>query len=94
MSKDLIVTTSGDRASKTRETWRPLLTPAKTGTAPTTPLLPDEVRLSAFHKALTFAEIAERIERLELQVSRNEYSVPSSEVSRSIIKEHQGSVNL
>ena len=90
MSKDLIVTTSGDRASKTRETWRPLVVPARTPGTPNTASLPDEVRLSAFHKALTFGEIAERIERLELEVSRNEYSVPSIDVGRSIIKEHRG----
>jgi hypothetical protein len=88
MSKDLTITTSGDRASKARETWRPSAAPARPENRSAAPGSSDEVRLSKLHQALTFSEISTRVERLELEVARQEYSVPAIEISRGIIREH------
>jgi hypothetical protein len=93
MSKDLIVTSSGDPASKARQAWQSTLASPRGETRFSSPAPSDEVRLSILHKAITFSEIAGRVERLELAVSRREYSVPASEISQSIIKEHLAAVS-
>ena len=88
MRKDLLATSSGDRTAKAGESWKPSLAPARAEKRTATSAASDEVRLSKLHEALTFSDVSKRMERLRLDVSNHEYSVPAIEVSRGMVQEH------
>lgn len=88
MSKDLSVSGSSARSEKASETWLQPPASARAENRSAAAAHSDEVRLSKLHEILTFPDVAARIDRLQMEVSRREYSVPALEISRSILQEH------